>query len=170
MSMLLDTNVLLRLVTDNPHIGESFKQAVETGLDNGDVAVSAVTFMETTRLHHHRRIDLGCHPATWRRERLMSGLLEIPIDGDLAVESVLLDEFGVSSRPRGPTDRRHSHADRNGTGDFRLCNPRLGITDPPDRAPRPRRIVRRALPPSTKLRVDSVDSQAVLRTVLCRLP
>ena len=99
MSMLLDTNVLLRLVTDNPHIGESFKQAVETGLDNGDVAVSAVTFMETTRLHHHRRIDLGCHPATWRRERLMSGLLEIPIDGDLAVESVLLMNSGFHRDP-----------------------------------------------------------------------
>ena len=99
MSMLLDTNVLLRLVTDNPHIGESFKQAVESGLDNGDVAVSAVTFMETTRLHHHRRIDLGCHPATWRRERLMSGLLEIPIDGDLAVESVLLMNSGFHRDP-----------------------------------------------------------------------
>ncbi len=99
MSMLLDTNVLLRLVTDNPHIGESFKQAVESGLDNGDVAVSAVTFMETTRLHHHRRIDLGCHPATWRVERLMSGLLEIPIDGDLAVESVLLMNSGFHRDP-----------------------------------------------------------------------
>ena len=97
--MLLDTNVLLRLVTDSPHIGESFKQAVETGLDNGDVAVSAVTFMETTRLHHHRRIDLGCHPATWRRERLMSGLLEIPIDGELAVESVLLMNSGFHRDP-----------------------------------------------------------------------
>ena len=97
--MLLDTNVLLRLVTDNPHIGESFKQAVESGLDNGDVAVSAVTFMETTRLHHHRRIDLGCHPATWRRERLMSGLLEIPIDGELAVESVLLMNSGFHRDP-----------------------------------------------------------------------
>ena len=97
--MLLDTNVLLRLVTDNPHIGESFKQAVESGLDNGDVAVSAMTFMETTRLHHHRRIDLGCHPATWRRERLMSGLLEIPIDGDLAVESVLLMNSGFHRDP-----------------------------------------------------------------------
>ena len=100
--MLLDTNVLLRLVTDSPHIGESFKQAVETGLDNGDVAVSAVTFMETTRLHHHRRIDLGCHPATWRRERLMSGLLEIPIDGELAVESVLLMN---SAFHRDPADQ-----------------------------------------------------------------
>ena len=99
MSMLLDTSVLLRLVTDNPHIGESFKQAVESGLDNGDVAVSAVTFMETTLLHHHRRIDLGCHPATWRVERLMSGLLEIPIDGDLAVESVLLMNSGFHRDP-----------------------------------------------------------------------
>ena len=100
--MLLDTNVLLRLVTDSPHIGESFKQAVETGLDNGDVAVSAVTFMETTRLHHHRRIDLGCHPATWRVERLMSGLLEVPIDGELAVESVLLIN---SAFHRDPADQ-----------------------------------------------------------------
>ncbi len=100
--MLLDTNVLLRLVTDSPHIGESFKQAVETGLDNGDVAVSAVTFMETTRLHHHRRIDLGCHPATWRVERLRSGLLEIPIDGELAVESVLLMN---SAFHRDPADQ-----------------------------------------------------------------
>ncbi len=97
--MLLDTNVLLRLATDSPHIGESFKQAVETGLDNGDVAVSAITFMETTRLHHHRRIDLGCHPATWRVERLMSGLLEIPIDGELAVESVLLMNSGFHRDP-----------------------------------------------------------------------
>ncbi len=99
MSMLLDTNVLLRLATDSPHIGESFKQAVETGLDNGDVAVSAITFMETTRLHHHRRIDLGCHPATWRVERLMSGLLEIPVDGELAVESVLLMNSGFHRDP-----------------------------------------------------------------------
>ena len=97
--MLLDTNVLLRLATDSPHIGESFKQAVETGLDNGDVAVSAITFMETTRLHHHRRIDLGCHPATWRVERLMSGLLEIPVDGELAVESVLLMNSGFHRDP-----------------------------------------------------------------------
>ena len=97
--MLLDTNVLLRLATDSPHVGESFKQAVETGLDNGDVAVSAVTFMETTRLHHHRRIDLGCHPATWRVERLMSGLLEVPVDGELAVESVLLMNSGFHRDP-----------------------------------------------------------------------
>lgn len=99
MSVLLDTNVLLRLVSDSPQIGEPFKRDIEVALDESDVAVSAVTFMETTRLHHHRRIDLGCHPATWRRERLMSGLREIAIDGDIAVESVLLMNSGFHRDP-----------------------------------------------------------------------
>jgi len=99
VSVLLDTNVLLRLLSDSRHVGKTFKQDIEAGLDDGNVAVSAVTFMETTRLHHDRRIDLGCHPATWRRERLMSGLREVPIDGDLAVESVLLMNSGFHRDP-----------------------------------------------------------------------
>ena len=99
MSVLLDTNVLLRLAVDSEDISERFKEEVETGLSEGSVAVSTVTFVETTRLHHHGRIDLGCHPALWRRERLRSGLREIPISGDIAVESVLLMSTGFHSDP-----------------------------------------------------------------------
>ena len=94
MSFLLDTNVLLRLVIDSIDISETFKEEVESGLAGGSIAVSTATFAETTRLHHHGRIDLGCHPAVWRRERLRSGLLEIPVDGEVAVESVLLMNSG----------------------------------------------------------------------------
>ncbi len=99
MTLLLDTNVLLRLVDDNPEISESFKGEVELALGVGDVTVSTVTFLETTRLHHHERIDLGCHPAVWRRQRLQSGLREIPIDGEVAVESVLLMNSGFHRDP-----------------------------------------------------------------------
>ena len=99
MSLLLDTNILLRLAVDSEDISESFKEAVESGLSQGRVAVSTVTFVETTRLHHHGRIDLGCHPALWRRERLQSGVREIPISGDIAVESVLLMNTGFHSDP-----------------------------------------------------------------------
>ncbi len=99
MSLLLDTNVLLRLAVDSGDIAESFKEEVESGLVGSGVAVSAVTFVETTRLHHHGRIDLGCHPGVWRRERLRSGLREIPIDGDIAVESVLLMNSGYHNDP-----------------------------------------------------------------------
>ena len=99
MSLLLDTNVLLRLAVDSGDISEAFKEEVESGLGDGSVAVSTVTFVETTRLHHHERVDLGCHPAVWRRERLRSGLREIPIGGDIAVESVLLMNTGFHSDP-----------------------------------------------------------------------
>ena len=64
MSIVLETNVLLRLVTDSADLGDGFKDAVETAVDDGEAAVSAITFVETTRLHHHDRIDLGVHPAT----------------------------------------------------------------------------------------------------------
>lgn len=99
MSLLLDTNVLLRLAVDSEDIGETFKEEVEADLVTGSVAVSTVTFVETTRLHHHGRIDLGCHPAVWRRERLLSGLKEVPVTGDIAVESVLLMNSGFHNDP-----------------------------------------------------------------------
>ncbi len=99
MTVLLDTNVLLRLVDDSPEISESFKAEVESALSDGGVAVSTATFLETTGLHHHERIDLGCHPAVWRRQRLQSGLREVPIDGEVAVESVLLMNSGFHRDP-----------------------------------------------------------------------
>ena len=99
MTILLDTGVLLRLTADSGEIGAPFKEDVESGVGHGAVAVSTVTFVETTRLHHHERVDLGCHPAVWRRERLRSGLREIPISGDIAVESVLLMNTGFHSDP-----------------------------------------------------------------------
>ena len=99
MNLLLDTNVLLRLAIGSDEISESFKHDVESGLARGSIAVSTVTFVEITRLHHHGWIDLGCHPSVWRRERLRSGLREVPIGGEIAVESVLLMNTGFHSDP-----------------------------------------------------------------------
>ena len=99
MNLLLDTNVLLRLAAASESVSDSFKQEVESGLGQGSVAVSSITFVETTRLHHHGRIDLGCHPGVWRSERLRSGLREIPIGGEIAVESVLLMNAGFNNDP-----------------------------------------------------------------------
>lgn len=99
MNLLLDTNVLLRLAAASESVSDSFKQEVESGLGQGSVAVSSITFVETARLHHHGRIDLGCHPGVWRSERLRSGLREIPIGGEIAVESVLLMNAGFHNDP-----------------------------------------------------------------------
>ena len=42
---------------------------------------------------------IRCHPSVWRRERLRAGLREIPIGGEIAVESVLLMNTGLHSDP-----------------------------------------------------------------------
>lgn len=99
MTLLLDTEILLRLAADSEEIKQSFKDEVEAALVDGDVAVSAMTFVETTRLHRGGRIDLGCHPALWRRERLRSGVREIAMSGEIAVESVLLMDSGFHRDP-----------------------------------------------------------------------
>ncbi|MCY3786106.1 MAG: hypothetical protein OXG47_05185 [bacterium] len=100
MSIPLDANVLLRLTADAGEIGALFEEEVEAALAEGGVAVSTVTFVETARLHHHGWIDLGRHPAVWRRERLQSGLRQVPVSGDIAVESVLLMSTGFHNDPR----------------------------------------------------------------------
>ena len=117
-------------------------------------------------VHHHIRgdhpaapswtIDLGCHPAVWRRERLRSGLREIPIGGDIAVESVFLMNTGFHSDPADPTDRGHGDARRDaprhdGSADHRLgAANRARSAGGPDRqdpeVERPREHCRRPLP------------------------
>ena len=130
VSLLLDTNVLLRLAVDSEEISGSFKDEVESDLGRGGVAVSAMTFVETTRLHHHGRIDLGCHPALWRRERLRSGLREIAVSGEIAVESVLLMNSWVSQRPCRSDHRRHGHVGWDATGYDGSPDHRLGSAEP----------------------------------------
>lgn len=125
----LDTDELLRLIIDSGDISESFKQQVEAGLADSSVAVSTITFVETARRHLSGRIDLGCHPAVRRRERLRSGLLEIQIGGDIAVESVLLMNTGFHRDPTDQPDRRYRHAGRDATRDNRREDHRLGVTN-----------------------------------------
>ena len=109
----MDTNVLLRLVVDSSDISETFKEEVDSGLAGGGIAVSTLTFVETTRLHHHGRIDLGCDPAVWRRERLRSGLREIPVIRRCRRRGGVAQEHRLPSRPCRPADRRHGHDGRD---------------------------------------------------------
>ena len=99
MRLLLDTNVLLRFTEGSSEIGPSLKYRVEKCLADGLVAVSVVSFAEAARLHNQGHLDFGIHPAVWRRERLKTGLREIPVDGNIAVESVLLMETGFHRDP-----------------------------------------------------------------------
>ena len=66
----------------------------------GLLVVSATSFWEAAMLAERDRISLPTSPERWRANWLEAGLLEIPIDGWIALQSCQLANFH-----RDPADR-----------------------------------------------------------------
>ena len=73
---------------------------MERGLTEGALAASAFSFGEVALLHRKGRIRLLQDVATWRTRLLDDGLVEIPVDGDIAIRSNNLADFHAE-----PADR-----------------------------------------------------------------
>jgi PIN domain nuclease of toxin-antitoxin system len=73
---------------------------VENTWRNGMVAVSAISFWEVAMLVDRKRIVLPVPVNQWRMDWLQSGLVEIPIDGKIALLSCQLEYFH-----KDPADR-----------------------------------------------------------------
>ena len=95
-----DTHALLWLWTGDSHLGQSARQTIDGALRNGDLAVSAMTFWEVAMLRAKGRLDFPEDVTAWRRELLGQGLIEIPVDGDIAIRANTLSDF-----PADPADR-----------------------------------------------------------------
>ncbi|MDE0115768.1 MAG: type II toxin-antitoxin system VapC family toxin [bacterium] len=99
--MMLDTNVLLwHILDDTRKVSSALLEMIDAGVANGDVAVSAITFWE---MRHARRKN---HPAIvlppiagLRQDLLRSGLREIPMSGDILIDSIELADSGFHSDP-----------------------------------------------------------------------
>ncbi len=55
--------------------------------------MSAVSFWEIATLVRRRRLTLPADPASWRRRQLADGLVEIPVDGEVATRAGLLADL-----------------------------------------------------------------------------
>ncbi|MCY3860424.1 MAG: type II toxin-antitoxin system VapC family toxin [bacterium] len=99
--MMLDTNVLLwHILDDTRKVSSALLEMIDAGVATGDVAVSAITFWE---MRHARRKN---HPAIvlppiagLRQDLLCSGLREIPLSGDILIDSIELADSGFHSDP-----------------------------------------------------------------------
>ncbi|MXX34430.1 MAG: type II toxin-antitoxin system VapC family toxin [Gemmatimonadetes bacterium] len=98
--ILLDTHVLLwsRLGTEN--IGPGSRETLERAWQEATLAVSAISFWEVAMLHRKGRVRLLQDVAAWRTQLLDDGLVEIPVDGTIAIRANQLVDF----RP-DPADR-----------------------------------------------------------------
>ena len=98
--MILDTHTLLWVDRNDPKLGAMARLQIEADWRAGLLVVSAISFWEAIMLAERDRISLPTSPERWRANWLRAGLVEIPIDGRIALQSCQLTNFH-----RDPADR-----------------------------------------------------------------
>ena len=97
---IADTHALVWLWTGDDRIGPGSKQAIDGALQDGELAVSAMTFWEVAMLRAKGRLNFPEDVQAWRRELLGQGLIEIPVDGEIGIRANELPDFHAD-----PADR-----------------------------------------------------------------
>ena len=98
--ILLDTHTLIWMDANDAQLGKRARQHIEAAWQANAVYVSAITFWECAQLVERGRIRLPVPVAQWRLSLLRAGLIERPLDGAIATQSVKLDGLH-----RDPADR-----------------------------------------------------------------
>jgi len=98
--VILDTHTLLWVDRNDSKLGSMARLQIEVAWRAGLLAVSAISFWEATMLAERDRISLPTSPERWRANWLRAGLVEVPIDGWIALQSCQLTNFH-----RDPADR-----------------------------------------------------------------
>ncbi len=98
--LLLDTNALLWMRIGDRRLGSSARREIERAWQSDELAVSAISFWEVGMLVDKGRINLADDVRVWRRDLLVQGMVEIPVDGETAIRSVQLTHFHAD-----PADR-----------------------------------------------------------------
>jgi PIN domain nuclease of toxin-antitoxin system len=100
VSVLLDTNALIWTLNDEAALGARARQHVEDALRDSRLLTSAVSFWEVAMLVAKKRIRLNEPADQWRLTALGFGIEEVPLDGQLAIDSV-----GLHGLHGDPMDR-----------------------------------------------------------------
>jgi PIN domain nuclease of toxin-antitoxin system len=90
MSVVLDTNALVWLLMANDRLGTKAERQIDEAFRTSRVIVSATSFWEVAMLVSKNRLNVGKPLDQWRTDALKLGMEEIPIDGEIAVQAVLL--------------------------------------------------------------------------------
>ena len=98
--ILLDTHVLLWLDRDDAQLGHQARKTIAQAWERCQMAVSVISFWEAAMLNRRGRTHLGLPPELWRADWLEAGLLELPLEGGIALQAVELDAFHAD-----PADR-----------------------------------------------------------------
>ena len=98
--IVLDTHVLIWDRRGDSRLGRRARLRIERAIQEGDAAVSAITFWEAAMLYNRGRVKLDEDVWPWRARLLQEGLIEIPVDGEIAMRAEYIQDFH-----RDPSDR-----------------------------------------------------------------
>lgn len=98
--IVLDTNALVWVTVEDKRLGRKARALVEKTWTAGKLAVPAVAFWEIGLLEARKRLRLPAPVREWRQSLLDAGMIELPLDGLVALRS--LDLTGL---PDDPADR-----------------------------------------------------------------
>ena len=91
--ILLDTHVLVWLLSDDRRIGKQAREAIDSSWARGEAAVSAITFWEVAMLQSKGRLSLLADIGAWRASLFEEGLIEIAVDGEVGIRAGLLQDL-----------------------------------------------------------------------------
>ena len=95
--IVLDTHVLVWAVGDDRKLGRKARAMLDQLWTIGEVAVPAIAFWEVGLLQARRRLQLPSPVREWRDAVLVAGVIELPLDGAIAVRA--LDLSGLHDDP-----------------------------------------------------------------------
>jgi PIN domain nuclease of toxin-antitoxin system len=88
--IVLDTHVLVWADTDDRRLGKKARALLDSAWSSGSVAVPSIVFWEVGLLQQRRRLVLPVSLQAWRDSLLAAGLVELPLDGEVAIRSLEL--------------------------------------------------------------------------------
>lgn len=91
--LILDTHVLVWMDEGSSRLGKSAIQRIDEALAGGQLGVGTISFWEIAMLVEKGRLSMKTEVGIWRKELLQSGLVEIPLNGMVAIRAGQLISF-----------------------------------------------------------------------------
>ena len=89
--ILLDTHAAIWILRNDPALGRKARNAAVAALEEGQLAISAISFWEIALLIERGRLRSLDDPSETRREMMRAGILEMPLTGEIAILAVQLN-------------------------------------------------------------------------------
>lgn len=88
--IVLDTHVLVWQAAGDLRIGRRAARRIDKALGGGELVISAFSFWEVALLVAAGRLRLRATPEEFRSATLRTGIVEVPVDGRIAILSTQL--------------------------------------------------------------------------------